>query len=98
MENKVYIFLSDNVLFFFSDLFPGVTYLVQVFSREMANQVVNNLEKNNVTYLVGAKNFLTEIEEKKIKASNPNNIIYYHIQTQYDLFTTTNSSFIYKHK
>ena len=84
------------MLFFFSNLTPGVQYLGQVFSEEMANQVVNDFEKNNVSYIVSGRNYITKIEEKKLEASNPNHIIYNHIQTHYDILITTNTSIIYK--
>jgi len=98
VDGKAYVFPADNVLFFFSNLTPGVKYLGQVFSEEMANQVVNDLETNNVSYIVGKKNYIFEIEEKKIETSNPNYIIYNHIQKHYDILTTTNTSIIYKLK
>lgn len=98
VDGKVHIFPNDNKLFFFSNLTPNVKYIGHVFSEEMAEQVVNDLEINNVSYIVGLKNFVNQIEEKKIGASNPRIIIYDYIQTHYDILTTTNSSIIYKLK
>jgi len=98
VDGDIYIFPADWALYYFSNLTPGVKYMGSVFSEEMANQVINGFESNNIDYIVGRREYITEIEEKKIKASNPNHIIYNYIQTHYDILTTTNSSIIYRLK
>jgi 4-amino-4-deoxy-L-arabinose transferase-like glycosyltransferase len=98
INGKVYVFPPDNVIFFFSNLTPGVKYLGQVFSEEMANQVVYDLQENNVNYIVGTLDYINEFETNKIDDSNPNLIIFEHIKNHYEVLITINDSIIYKIK
>jgi 4-amino-4-deoxy-L-arabinose transferase-like glycosyltransferase len=96
INGKVHIFPNDNVLFFFSNFTPDVTYLGLVFNEDMAEQVVTDLKENNVTYIVGEKDFINKIEKKEIQESNPRIIIYDYIKINYIVSVETNTSFIYK--
>jgi len=98
IDGKVHIFPNDNVLFFFSNFTPAVKYLGLVFNDDMAQQVVKDLKANNVSFIVGEKNFINRMEKKEIELSNPRYIIFDYIQINYKVIAVTNISYIYKLK
>ena len=63
IHGKVHIFPNDNVLFFYSNFTPAVTYLGLVFNNDMAEQVITDLKTKNVSYIVGEKNFVDRMEK-----------------------------------
>jgi hypothetical protein len=96
IDGKVHIFPNDNVLFFLSNYTPAVTYLGLVFNDDMAQQVITDLKANNVSFIVGEKNFINRMEKKEIELSNPRYIIYNYIKTNYNVTAVTNTSYIYQ--
>lgn len=86
------------MIFFYSNFTPAVTYLGLVFNNDMAEQVITDLKTNNVSYIVGEKNFVDRMEKKEIELSNPRYIIYDYIQTNYSVVPLTSTSYIYKLK
>jgi len=75
INGKVHIFPNDNVLFFYSNFTPAVTYLGLVFNNDMSEQVITYLKTNNVSYIVVEKNFVDIMEKKEIELSNSRYII-----------------------
>jgi len=97
IDGEVYTFGIKNALFIFSNLTPGVAYLGTIFCTDVAEKVINDLQVNNVSYIVADRNLVNQLERGEvIYASIPNKIIYDHIKEYYQVLVANEEYIIYK--
>jgi len=98
VDGKVYAFPSDTTFFFFSNLTPGLTFLGGVFSEEIAKGVIEDLQVNNVSYVIVRSSRLVNIIEmgELQYLDKPHRVIYDYVEENYDVFITTEEYIIYK--
>lgn len=99
VEGKVYAFASSNSVLFFSNLTTGVTYLGGIFSSEITENVTNDLQVNNINFIIADIRAINILEKREF-IYNPTlyDFIFDYIQEHYEFLTTTDNYIIYRLK
>jgi hypothetical protein len=100
LKGRLYFFPFRNYFFFFSDMTPGVKYLGSITGDGVAEKLIEELQINNVSYVVAVRDVIEMLEEKKPFAFHPEskNIMYNYIKENYQLVDTVEYYYLYKLK
>ena len=99
VEGPIYMLPVRHVVYLFSDLEPGITYLGGLFSKNVTDEIIKELYDNNVSYIVVSKNIADTFEKNETPKFDPEarKIIYDYVISNYYLYETTDYFYIYKH-
>jgi len=98
VDGEIYIFPFRNYIYFFSNLTPGTNYLGGVYSKEIAEKIVKDLQANNVSCIVANKGIIEQLEKEKTLETENMLYVYNYIKENYQESKTMEFFIIYKLK